>query len=102
LAPTYVFHGPEGVGRRHTARVLACAVNCLTAPGAGCGKCNACHKILTDQHPDVILVVAEVKDIKIEAIREIQRVMGLKLFEGRWRFFVLDGAEHLNEASAHC
>jgi DNA polymerase-3 subunit delta' len=44
----------------------------------------------------------EVKDIKIETVREIQRRMGLKLAEGRWRVFVLDGADFLNPSSANC
>ena len=102
IAPTYIFHGPEGVGKRLTAKLFAAAMNCQTAPGLGCGRCGSCQKIMHDQHPDVNFYVPEVKDIKIETIREIQQLMGLKRWEASWRFFVLDGANQLNDASSNC
>ncbi len=102
LANTYIFYGPQGVGRRFTARLFACALNCEVEPNRGCGVCPSCHKVLTDQHPDVTFFYPEVQDIKIETVREIQRLMSMKLYEGRWRVFVLDQAEHLNPASANC
>jgi len=99
IAPAYIFYGPEGVGRRLAARFFAAALNCAEL---GCGVCPSCHKILNDQHPDVSFIYPEVKDIKIENVREIQRMMSLKLYEGKWRIVVLDPADSLNETSSNC
>ena len=53
LAHAYLFDGPPGVGKRGAALGLAMALNCETAPGAGCDACEICRRIDAGLHPDV-------------------------------------------------
>ena len=40
-----LFCGPQGVGKRRTARVLAQALNCLNRRDDACGECGPCRAI---------------------------------------------------------
>jgi DNA polymerase-3 subunit delta' len=116
IAHSYIFFGPEGVGRKKTAIELAKALNCEQSGNTPCDECVSCKKIDKMIHPDVHLIdyvwqskVLEEKVpksgrnvIKIGTIRAIQRGINLKLFEGRYRVFIVDSAETLNREAANC
>ncbi|MEN0110031.1 MAG: DNA polymerase III subunit delta' [Planctomycetota bacterium] len=59
LASTYLFVGPDGVGKRRVALRLAAALFC---PHAGprsvdpCGRCESCRRVARGAHPDVLRV----------------------------------------------
>src|SRR5262249_28597932 len=59
LASTFLFVGPEGIGKRSFALRLAQAVMCqegdekLLDP---CGHCPGCAQVLAGTHPDLIQV----------------------------------------------
>jgi DNA polymerase-3 subunit delta' len=55
LAHAYLFDGPAGVGKRSTAQALGLALLCPVAPGAACGRCDTCLRVLRGNHPDVLL-----------------------------------------------
>ena len=60
LPPSLVFAGPEGAGKELMAVKLAAALNCEgRGPEAACGaggRCGACSKIRTLEHPDFHLI----------------------------------------------
>ncbi len=45
LPNSILFCGPQGVGKRRTARVLAQALNCLNMRDDACGECGPCRAI---------------------------------------------------------
>jgi DNA polymerase-3 subunit delta' len=51
LAGSYLFYGPDGVGKEAAAMDLARAVNC-GAEDKPCRTCSSCRRISTYQHPD--------------------------------------------------
>jgi DNA polymerase-3 subunit delta' len=55
LAHAYLFDGPQGVGKATAAVALGLALICPVAPGAGCGNCEQCRRVLGRNHPDVWL-----------------------------------------------
>jgi len=63
LGHAYLFLGPAGVGKKHTALTLAQAVLCSDTPREGCGTCPTCATVVAGTHPDVT-VVAPVKTQK--------------------------------------
>lgn len=96
----YLFSGPEGIGKKMTALALAKRLNCLDARSDSCGHCASCLKISNNQHPDVHLSLDEEPQIKIEAIRQLQKEINLKSYEGEFKVFIIDNAHILTpEAS---
>jgi DNA polymerase-3 subunit delta' len=87
----YLFTGPSQIGKSTLAIRFAQAMNC-TDPvdgGSPCGQCRACDLIGRGVHPDVQVVTAEGKSIKIEAIRELHQSLALRPYEARFRVAIL-------------
>jgi DNA polymerase III subunit delta' len=103
LAHAYIFTGPDGVGKRRTALMLAKAMNCQSSPEPGdcCDRCSSCRKIDSGNHADVISIEPEGESIKIDQIRELQRRLRFRPMEGGRRACLVDGAERMNEAASN-
>jgi len=111
LAHAYLLVGPPHVGKMTLALNLAQALNCEAAERP-CGKCVSCEKIAAAGHADVQIIslapgenAAEAKpqaEISIDRIREIQHSASLPPFEGRYKVFIIDGAEFLSVEAANC
>ncbi|OIO73883.1 MAG: DNA polymerase III subunit delta' [Elusimicrobia bacterium CG1_02_37_114] len=115
IAQAYLFAGPEGVGRKKTAIEVAKALNCRNKEQIEpCDECPSCRKIDKNIHPDVHLIdfawqagLLEEKpeqqtQIKIDVIREIQREISLKRFEGNYKVFIIDQAEKMSQSAMNC
>lgn len=93
LRHAYLFTGPDGIGRRTLALRLAQAVNCEEPPDLGgyCNECRACKGIAKMQHTD--LHILEVQDgdrqIKVEAVRELSRMLALTPYESKMQIALL-------------
>lgn len=103
----YLFSGARSVGKAKTAKVLSATFQCLelqTDPNGfpeACGKCLSCKRILANTHPDVSTISPLGKDIRIDQVRQVQEAAILNPFLGKWRIFVFDRADRLNEFSAN-
>lgn len=111
LAHAYLFVGPEGVGKKLVARLLAQVISCdLSAQpeqagaqtgrsnGDACGRCSSCRKIENLSHPDVSWVKPGglSRRIKIDDIRALRHQASLKAYHaGRRKIFVLTEAERM-------
>ena len=98
IAHAWAFLGPPGVGRRLTAVAF---VQTLLCPAGGCGGCPACRKVLGGHHPDLHLVAPDGAALKIEQVREVERLAALAPLEGAWKVFVLDDADRMTPPAAH-
>jgi DNA polymerase III subunit delta' len=56
LAGSYLFFGPEGVGKWATALEVAKRLNCQKGNLDPCGDCASCKKITRLSHPDITLL----------------------------------------------
>ena len=111
LAHAYLLVGPPHVGKMTLALNLAQALNC-EADERPCGECASCQKIALARHADVQIIgldydgnSAEAKprvEIGIDQIREMQHSASLPPFEGRYKVFIIDGAELLSSEAANC
>jgi DNA polymerase-3 subunit delta' len=96
---TYLFVGPEGIGKKLVALNLAKALNCDGGAGSECcDSCIPCRKVDKGIHPDVNLIEPEGTSLKIEQAREAQRDLSLKPYEGRKKLYIFDQAERMSEA----
>jgi DNA polymerase III delta' subunit len=111
----YLFAGPDGVGKRTVARQWIKMLNC-ERPASDvepCESCAGCRKVESLTHPDVLWVdfafqaallkepVEKQKALKIDTVREMEKILQLKPLEGRVKVACLSPAEHLVEAAAH-
>jgi len=95
----YLFVGPPGSGKKSAARSLACAVFC---DDGGCGSCAVCFRIKRGLHPDVHVVSPEgAASYMVPQIREVIHDIGLAPVDASRKFYILDAADVLNEASAN-
>jgi DNA polymerase-3 subunit delta' len=119
LPGAMLFAGEEGVGKKLFALEVARTLNCRT-PGnnEACGECSACtriaklnyperedadewNQIIWTDHPDVGLVVAPKRVLRVEQMRQIEKEANFRPFEGKARVFLIDEADKLNDASAN-
>jgi DNA polymerase-3 subunit delta' len=99
-----LFSGPDGIGKRTCALMVAKALNCANASaGDFCDSCGHCHKIDAGTHSDVIRIGLEedASEIKIAQIREAVRMLDFRPLEGRSKVFIIDPANLLNASSAN-
>ena len=112
LSHAYLFVGPTHIGKATLALDLAQALNC---PGAHppCGECKSCHRIATGKHADVVIIdrnqdfgnqpdTPKHITISIDKIRKLQGQASLSAFEGKYKIFIIDGAEYLTPEAANC
>jgi len=96
-----LFFGPEGVGKRDTALVLAKAMNCQKYTDDACEVCASCRAIEKGNFPDVMVISPEKNVLKIEQMRAMKQTAYLKPMVGHKRVFVIDQAEKMNEEAAN-
>jgi DNA polymerase-3 subunit delta' len=82
IASSYLFHGPEGVGKFTTALHFAMAVNCLAHDNEErpCGSCPSCRKILSLSHPDFVYIFPA-PNYKFTSSGEIEDAKSLTEYE---------------------
>jgi DNA polymerase III subunit delta' len=112
----FLFTGTGGVGKRSVALSFAKALNCSgeknpspdepaigDTPGAvisagisACGVCRSCRKIESGSHPDIVSLQPQGPFIRIDQIRELCRVLGMKPYEADYRTVVISDAHCMN------
>ena len=98
-----LFTGPEGVGKKTLASSLAALANCKgDTEDELCGTCSSCVKEAAGHHPDIVLFQPHKNLIRIDTMRELNREVQFRPFEGRLRYFIIDQAETMTEEAANC
>lgn len=114
-----LFAGDEGVGKRQFAIELARAFVCKESNGLeACGTCAACRRaqvfvfpksekgddfdcVFFSEHPDVGMVIPFRRNVRIGAIRALEREANFRPYEGRARVFIVDDAEKMADPAAN-
>jgi len=99
IAHAYLFSGPSGVGKELVALRFIKAVFCQS--GSACGKCPACRKLESGNHPDLHRLEPDGQFIKIDQIRALQKELGYRPYEATRKACIIDGAEKFNPSSGN-
>lgn len=101
LANSYLFYGPQGIGKRTFAEVLATSLLCLDENAIKqlkpCNTCTSCRNIKLHTHPDFKYanISEDEKFFPISRVREVIEFLNLKKINNR-RFVIIDDFERLN------
>lgn len=115
LAGTYLFVGPEGIGKRTFALKLAQALLCSRAEEVAldpCQQCNACIQVRAQTHPDLHIVSRPEgrSTVPLELLlgppeRRMQEGLchsiALRPFAGRRKVAIIDDADYLAAEGAN-
>ena len=78
IAQSYLFYGPDGVGKFTTALYFGMALNCTSDDKEKpCANCNSCKKFLSFSHPDFTYIFPSSK-LNISVNGEIKSEKALK------------------------
>lgn len=98
IAHSYLFLGNEGIGKKWVALQFSKAINCLErGPDGGdaCDRCLSCRKIDGGLHPDILTLEPENQTIKVDQVRQMQRDLAYRPYEGRRRVCILTAADRM-------
>lgn len=95
---SYLFLGNEGIGKKYVALQFAKVLNCLNREMEkedACDHCLSCKKIDHGLHPDVLLVEPEGQTLKVDQVRQMQRDLAYRPYEGERRVCILTAADRM-------
>jgi len=118
ISPAYLFSGPEGVGRRKTAKVFIEAIL-----DRKCEKESIKRKIESNNHPDLLWIepsyivqgksisqrdaklenisIKSPPQIRLNQIKEIIEFLGKKPFESEHSIVIIEDTEKMNESASN-
>ena len=114
-----LFAGEMGVGKRQFALELAKAFVCKEpAYNEACGVCAACRRadvfvfpksdkkedfdvVFFSEHPDVGTVIPFKRNVRIGAIRDLEKEANFRPYEAPARIFIIDDAEKMADPAAN-
>jgi DNA polymerase-3 subunit delta' len=112
LSHAYLLIGPRHIGKTTLSYDLALAANCV-ASDVPCLECNSCQRILKGLHTDIFYISIDNSltgsheqktriEIGIDDIKKVQQYAGLPPYEGKYKIFIVDGADQMSNEAANC
>ncbi len=97
-----LLEGPASVGKFTAARAIAQALLCKQRPPGtadACDQCPACIKFENSSHADFHIVNPEGRIIKIDMIRDAEKLVRLRAQEGGAKVLIIRDAHRMNPAA---
>lgn len=94
----YLTSGSASLGKMTLARSFAMALNCqANDPNARpCWQCRPCKSIANESDPDLLLAAgADGAPLKIDAIRQVTRMLALKPYAARFRVAIFPNFDQI-------
>ncbi|MUG26418.1 DNA polymerase III subunit delta' [Paenibacillus macerans] len=101
ISHAYIFSGPPGSGQMEMAMAFVQALFCTRGGDEACGECLECRKVLHGNHPDLSTVKPDGATIKIDQIRDLQRIFSYRSESGNPKAYIIDEAEKMTVQAAN-
>lgn len=96
VSHSYLFIGPDGIGKKLFAREFAKMELCLDE-NKSCDKCSSCIKFNSENNPDFIMIEPDGNSIKISQIREMQENVYKKPIVSNKKVFIINDSDKMTE-----
>lgn len=90
---SFLFSGPEGIGKKKLAQSIAQYFLCES--GNGCGRCGSCRRIAMGNHEGLMVIDREDDILKIEEAQKIKEFLKLRSLTAS-RFIIINNAHLMN------
>ncbi|MGJ3239360.1 MAG: ATP-binding protein [Anaerolineae bacterium] len=94
----YLITGTNNIGKNQLAHAFAMALNCTEEDSENrpCGQCRSCKLIYSGNHPDMLYTDRDERTgrLKIDAIRDVMRLLALKPYDSRYRVAIFEGFDY--------
>ncbi|MCM3703951.1 DNA polymerase III subunit delta' [Paenibacillus macerans] len=101
ISHAYIFSGPPGSGQMEMAMAFVQALFCTRGGDDACGECLECRKVLHGNHPDLFTIKPDGATIKIDQIRDLQRIFSYRTESGNPKAYIIDEAEKMTVQAAN-
>lgn len=103
ISHAYLFAGPDGVGKRHTATefakwLLGTHQESFASFAQRTCECSVCVAVERGAHPDMRTYSVP---LSIDMARDLKRTSSLSPLTASFRAYIIDGAEELGEETAN-
>lgn len=103
LVHSYMFVGPEGIGKSLFAKDLAEIILCMSSHSRACGTCSSCIKFESNNHPDFVFIDSDDgKSIKIGQIRLMQEQISEKPIVSDRKVYVINNSDLMTVEAQNC
>ena len=97
VAPTILFHGRDGVGKKTMAMAFVSYLLCRDRrDGDSCGICSNCRSMDEGRYVDLEILEPDKGVIKIDAVRDAMPRLQYQPVIGPWKVLVIDDAHAMN------
>lgn len=101
ISHAYIFSGPPGSGQKEMALAFVQALFCTEDTDDACGECLECRKVLHSNHPDLHQIAPEGSTIKIDQIRDLQRIFSYRSENGNPKTYIIEQADKMTVQAAN-
>jgi DNA polymerase-3 subunit delta' len=93
---SYIFTGPEGIGKKTISDFFAKMLLC-SGQDKPCNGCRSCRQFESGNQPDLIRVKSEKGAIRVDAIRDLRKDIGIKPYQGSRKIYIIEDGETMNQ-----
>jgi len=102
LVHAYLFIGNRGTGKKDVAQLFARSYFCQNKKGIDpCDQCSECKRILSGNHPDMMVIKPEGRSIKKEQVATLIKEFTYRGVESNKKFFIIEQADELTASAAN-
>ena len=101
VSHSYIITGDVGAGKKMMATTFAATLQCENHGDSPCMKCDSCRRVVTHDHPDIIMVGHEKEGlITIDEIRrQLVNDIYIKPYMSPYKVYIVPDAQLMNIAA---